>query len=89
MDSMATAYNNRVGQGLSIMEERHYFDKLSTASEPERSAGEESHDPQRWLVRRCFGLSTFSHQGRRDLWDNPLKPAPASWYGAGSTIRCP
>ena len=25
-------------------------------SEPERSAGEESHDPHRWLVRRCFGL---------------------------------
>ena len=35
-------------QGLSIIEECH--------SEPERSAGEESHDPHRWLVRRCFGL---------------------------------
>ena len=64
---------------MCIPEACHYFDKLSTASEPERSAGEESHDPQCWLVGRCFGLSP--QHDRLFEFDNTfgstlLKPAP-------------
>ena len=42
-------------------------------SEPERSAGEESQDPQRWLVRRCFELRP-QHDRLFEIGNTLLEP---------------